>query len=361
LVVRDLTVNGTIRSNVAGAIIVVWSGFGADNGISANNAGGFYALDASYEVVAMAWLTHDQAGEPMTGWWPFSVTVDSQEVLTEALELGVVSEIRFRGTFNITESFSMGFLYFYEEADITINAGVEVVVWSMVDIATWQGGARLTVNGELKGYDAERGIPIHLRNHGNVLTLNGVTYHSPDVEFFNWQIARVFIWTGDEWSGPFMMNTFSGSEFITVTINTLAAIPYLAERYPDLGGVHITGRIGEWPGITFTEDYTLDVEVFHVFINGNETMGFGADAVTSDPVVINAGVTLTIGSGTRVILVSDEPGLNAIVGGINSRIVIQPGAHVWSSFIDESEGFTWDPGTYLWNTTNQTWELEAAP
>jgi len=199
---------------------------------------------------------------------------------------------------------------------------------------------------------------------GTVLNLNGNIIHGPDRSYLRFdsevQIVREIRWTGTEWGEPRLVDWMTNSDIIFTDIQTLDDIPVLVDRYPEIAGVNISGSSRINPeGFTFRHSYTFDVTQFPVQIFGNHTTGAGDEATAVAPVIVDEGVTVTIGSGVTVSLFSDDPTLSAIIGaGSDSRLVVESGATVVSVFDDSSLPQTWASGTYRWSQALGQWERE---
>jgi hypothetical protein len=248
------------------------------------------------------------------------------------------------GDFVINNSFTVNSLQLEDmEANTTITPGAIVTTGRVV---LW---GSLTVNGTLKGSSADAKIYLY---GDSELNLNGTVVKGPAAQHFSFgNVARVLEWDGSAWGTPYLYNINTGirslyAEGVTAT----ADIGYLASTYPELAGIHLYGAYDGYTGFSFGNDYSIDVTV-PVLIHGNQTFGFGADAYTVDPVVIGAGVTLTVKNGADVDLVSDDPNTeNAIVGTDNtSKIVVESGATVLVDYQDGSDFVAWAAGTYVWN------------
>jgi len=146
-------------------------------------------------------------------------------------------------------------------------------------------------------------------------------------------------------------NTNTGSTSVYADINSLSDIAMFNAVYPELAGIHIYGD-----DISFDSNYTV-TSAIPILFHGNQTFGMGADAVICDPVMIGAGVTLTIASGTTVELISDDPtALNAIIGtDAASTIIVEAGATVQHGGDSSS---AWATGTYKWDATGEAWVLQ---
>jgi len=277
-------------------------------------------------------------------------------MLREALETGTVFEIRLSGEFHITDSFEIPRLSLLGDANITIGTGVEVIA-ETVDIYGFC--STLTVNGALKG------DTIYLTGGGCTLDLNGVIYNAPDPGDFRWsehtRISRVFIWTGADWGAPRLIDLGTGSYKVYADTHNIEDIPRLLDKYPELTYFNIRGANPtiNYPGFSINESCTFGLQMEFAF-NGNRAPIHGTNDYYFEPVVIASGVVFTIEPGVEVIMVSDPANSYAIVGtDATSRIVVEPGAIVWSYFVDTDSCYFWDAGTYTWNPTVEAWEKQA--
>jgi hypothetical protein len=338
LSLNKLTVDGTLIGNAGAEVLTVISLDGA--GLNPGGENGFFGMDAAYRPLYLAWYTKG-AGVTTTGWWPTSVEVNTESALTDALAVSTVGEVHLMGNFTINGNHTVESLYISGDApNITIATGAAVTADTVV--MQGYGDSSLTVYGTLAHTVSE---PVFMLRCDNTVTLDGRIIPGPDSKYFDRNIVRIIPWTGSAWGTPYLYNTDTGeSSTYFPTAASTGELEYLAKTYPELPAINIYGAFDELEEATFSSfssNYVIDVTV-PVLIHGNQTFGFGTDADTTAPVVIGAGVTLTVESGAEVEFMSDERTKNAIVGEDNaSKIVVQPGAEVRSWYVNSEFPENW--------------------
>jgi hypothetical protein len=352
--VRNLVVDGDLYSDGGNVVLTV---FGTLSGKNVQKW--FHDLSDAYKPNFYGWWTVAN-GVTSDGWYPTSVETYSQAGLTEALAVDTIGEIHLNGSFSIANSFSIYSLHI--NADVTIPAGVTV---SADVVAIWESSLTAQNGGTLSNITDAAQIVMY---GDSTVTLGNTSYKGPDADFFSYGvISRRIPWEDGAWGTPYLRNNNTGSTNIFVETGTLADIDYLAETFPELKGVHIYGyhSANGYPWLSFGTDHTFTVTAFPVQIHGNQTFGYGEEeAYTIDPVLVDAGVTLTIEDEVTVRLKSDSADLNAIVGtDETSVIIVKSGAIVVSSYgppEDDSlwESSSWEAGTYKWNAGTEQWDKQ---
>jgi hypothetical protein len=331
----NLTVNGTLIAEATAWLTV--SGELTGMGLSPNTENGFFGTTSGYRVNIWNWY---ESGELVdtTGWWPLGITVTDQASLAEALELeGIVADLHLPKDFVISEGFSTAaWLYFDGISSIAADVIVTAKGFSLFD-----RGA-LTVNGEIKGL--YEGSSIYLWGDSE-LVMNGETYAGPDGMFFDRDVVRGLVWdsTGEEWSGLFLRSLNESTGIVQATVKSVADLGVLAATYPELELVRFYGN-----DFAFTESVNLDGRFAYLAYGNIEVLAPNSSTlIPVDPIIVGAGVTLTIGSDAIILVQSNDDTALAIEGtDETSLIVVEDGGIV--AVNDAAPGDEWAAGTYAW-------------
>jgi len=368
LEISNLTVNGKLNG-ADGAVIAIWDTLSGsfNNG---NQAGSFHeGLTQTYTTLWWGWVTRTD-DTSKTGWYPTSGYVDSAVALSDALLDGgddnaTIREIHFLDGSVIPDNTVLNIPSFHVEttgalvipAGTTVNAQT-VVVNGNYKYARAVAGVSLVVNGTLNGTSASSAI--YLYNNCSVQLSDGTTFVGPDPEFILSTYRRIVPWTGSVWGPPYLQNSSTGSTSCYATANVIGDVDYLASTYPELGGIHIYGdRFAfDASNMNTTSGAALTETSVPILIHGNQTFNNGNDSTLMQPAKIASNYTLTIGSGTKVIMVSDGyPAISIVGTDVTSQIIVEPGAIVTDDY-----GDTYGPyftGMYVWESGSEQWKIAA--